>query len=358
MAVVINGQVYENLVQLAAQKDALNLSYWKGDSRIVSVVVPEEVTAIAGDFTIWPNVTEVIVMNKDSVVTGLDTKFANVSGITYWVADDMLTAYETAYPTLAFNTWPNYDTWIIPYLAGETPTTLTAAYVQSELAKNPVASYATKVVVPVYFTAYESGAIQAIIDNFPSLTMFKTCYEKGDIDLDMNGDIVASIDDLNAALVWARSYSSSNNGQVTDLYEYTGHTIYPPLVITRNLFFERTTKNRLISNMIMKTETGSLWLSANQNWLSLQITFEKSQANYANFVFNVPNTLKYIKLNNLDRSANISGSTQFTREALVDLFNSLGTPATQQTLTIGATNLAKLTVEDIAIATSKNWQLA
>ena len=47
-----------------------------------------------------------------------------------------------------------------------------------------------------------------------------------------------------------------------------------------------------------------------------------------------------------------------TREALIDLFNSIGTPSTTQTITIGATNLAKLTAEDIAIATAKNWQLS
>ena len=57
-------------------------------------------------------------------------------------------------------------------------------------------------------------------------------------------------------------------------------------------------------------------------------------------------------------SFNISSSTQFTREALVEILNNLATVTTATTLTMGATNLAKLTDEDIAIATNKGWTLA
>ena len=52
-------------------------------------------------------------------------------------------------------------------------------------------------------------------------------------------------------------------------------------------------------------------------------------------------------------SFNISSSTNFTREALVEILNNLATVTTAQTLTMGATNLAKLTDEDKAIATNK-----
>lgn len=56
-------------------------------------------------------------------------------------------------------------------------------------------------------------------------------------------------------------------------------------------------------------------------------------------------------------SFDLSSSTQFERANLVTVLNNLGTPTTTQTLTIGSTNLAKLTEEDIAIATQKNWTL-
>ena len=57
-------------------------------------------------------------------------------------------------------------------------------------------------------------------------------------------------------------------------------------------------------------------------------------------------------------SFKISYSTNFTREALVEILNNLATVTTTQTLTMGATNLAKLTDEDKAIATNKGWTLA
>lgn len=57
-------------------------------------------------------------------------------------------------------------------------------------------------------------------------------------------------------------------------------------------------------------------------------------------------------------SFSISSSTKFTREALVEILNNLATITSTQTLTMGATNLAKLTDEDKAIATNKGWTLA
>ena len=57
-------------------------------------------------------------------------------------------------------------------------------------------------------------------------------------------------------------------------------------------------------------------------------------------------------------SFSISDSTNFTREALVEILNNLATVTSTQTLTMGATNLAKLTDEDKLIATNKGWTLA
>ena len=47
-----------------------------------------------------------------------------------------------------------------------------------------------------------------------------------------------------------------------------------------------------------------------------------------------------------------------SRQGFIDLFNSLGTPTTTQTITIGSTNLAKLTSADIQIAYDKNWAIS
>lgn len=60
--------------------------------------------------------------------------------------------------------------------------------------------------------------------------------------------------------------------------------------------------------------------------------------------------------NNLD----LSSSTKFTRETIVSWLIALAdrTGLTAYKLIIGKTNLAKLTDDDIAIATAKNWTLA
>ena len=56
----------------------------------------------------------------------------------------------------------------------------------------------------------------------------------------------------------------------------------------------------------------------------------------------------------------LSSSTLYTRETILQWLNALAdrTGKTAYKLTIGATNLAKLTKEDILIATNKNWTLA
>lgn len=68
-------------------------------------------------------------------------------------------------------------------------------------------------------------------------------------------------------------------------------------------------------------------------------------------------SLKEFLPTGLKVSFDLSASTKFERANLVTVLNNLGTPTTTQTLTIGSTNLAKLTEEDIAIATQKNWTL-
>ena len=68
--------------------------------------------------------------------------------------------------------------------------------------------------------------------------------------------------------------------------------------------------------------------------------------------------LTAIHMTGINTSLDISSSTEFTREALVEIINNL-TPTNNHsyTLTMGSTNLAKLTSEDRKIATDKGWKL-
>ena len=63
--------------------------------------------------------------------------------------------------------------------------------------------------------------------------------------------------------------------------------------------------------------------------------------------------LKSILMTNIGVNLDISASTKFEREDLLVILNNLKTVTSATTLKMGATNLAKLTDEDKAIATNK-----
>ena len=76
------------------------------------------------------------------------------------------------------------------------------------------------------------------------------------------------------------------------------------------------------------------------------------------FMFYECNHLEEIHMINIGDDLDIHFSTLFTREALLEIIGNLKTVTRTKTLTMGATNLAKLTDEDKAIATNKGWTLA
>lgn len=75
-------------------------------------------------------------------------------------------------------------------------------------------------------------------------------------------------------------------------------------------------------------------------------------------MFNGCISLEEIHMTGMQVSFDIHYSTKFTREALLEILNNLATVTSTQTLTMGSTNLAKLTDEDKSIATNKGWTLA
>ena len=61
---------------------------------------------------------------------------------------------------------------------------------------------------------------------------------------------------------------------------------------------------------------------------------------------------------NFKASLNMSTCSKLTHDSLMVVINGLQTVTTSQTLTLGSTNLAKLTEADKKIATDKGWTLA
>lgn len=69
--------------------------------------------------------------------------------------------------------------------------------------------------------------------------------------------------------------------------------------------------------------------------------------------------LEEIHMININANLDISASTKFTREALLEIIGNLKAQTSgSKKLTMGSTNLAKLTDADKKIATDKGWTLA
>lgn len=91
-----------------------------------------------------------------------------------------------------------------------------------------------------------------------------------------------------------------------------------------------------------------------------EVYLPKSLQNVANSAFNSDGSLTKITLESgFATSLNVSKGS-FTSAVMVNMFNAIAdlTGKTAQTLTLGSTNLAKLTDEQKQIATDKNWNLA
>ena len=85
--------------------------------------------------------------------------------------------------------------------------------------------------------------------------------------------------------------------------------------------------------------------------------FDASKATNLSYMFSGCSSLKSILMTGMSVNFDISPSTKFEESDLVTILNNLATVTQTRTLTMGATNLAKLTDAEKAIATNKGWTL-
>ncbi len=83
-----------------------------------------------------------------------------------------------------------------------------------------------------------------------------------------------------------------------------------------------------------------------------------SNATEMSYIFNNCSSLKSILMYGMKVNFDISVSTRFEKSDLVTILNNIAPVTATQTLTMGSTNLAKLTDEEKAIAINKGWTLA
>ena len=79
---------------------------------------------------------------------------------------------------------------------------------------------------------------------------------------------------------------------------------------------------------------------------------------YTDSMFSSCPALEEVHIHNLGENLSLSASPNITHDCLVELINNLQTVTSTKTLTLGSTNLAKLTDAEKQVATDKGWTLA
>ena len=157
---------------------------------------------------------------------------------------------------------------------------------------------------------------------------------------------------------------TSNVTNMSQMFQYCSSLTTVPLFDTANV----TNMNymfyycpKLITVPLFDTANVKYMASMFSNCSKITVVpqFDTSKVTNMNYMFSNCNNLEAIHMININANLNISASTKFTREALLEIIGNLKAQTSgTKTLTMGSTNLAKLTDEDKDIATSKGWTLA
>ena len=135
-------------------------------------------------------------------------------------------------------------------------------------------------------------------------------------------------------------FDTSNVTNMSSMFHYCYNLANVPLFDTKNV------KN--MASMFYNCQN----LTTVPQFYTLKVT-------NMSYMFKGCSSLEAIHMININANLDISASTKFTREALLEIIGNLKAQTSgSKKLTMGSTNLANLTDEDKAIATSKGWTLA
>ena len=104
--------------------------------------------------------------------------------------------------------------------------------------------------------------------------------------------------------------------------------------------------------------TNMIYMFSGCNNLTEIPAFDVSKVTNFNSTFSGCSSLTAIHMTGAKKSFFISSSTKFSSEALHEIIDNLATVTSTQKLTMGSTNLAKVSDEYKSIATNKGWTLA
>lgn len=144
-------------------------------------------------------------------------------------------------------------------------------------------------------------------------------------------------EDKTETISFRSSFAKANDGANQSTLELVDLTDFNRKFSSLQIAFQHQT--------ILKEIKGALDLSECTN-----VTNAFNQCLALEDIEFVPNTIPI--------SINFSSCSKLTHDSLMSIINGLATVTETKTLTLGTTNLAKLTDEEKAIATQKNWSLA
>lgn len=224
---------------------------------------------------------------------------------------------------------------------------------------------------PIYVSVpqvAQSGSLKALLDGTKSTYNLFYNYRGTSIDgLISYGDTanVTRTDYMfsscyNLTTIPALDTSKVNN-MSNMFYECNKLTTIPKLDTSRvtdmsNMFFNC---NKLTSIPKLDTSIVATMRGMFSGCTNLTTIPELDVSNVTNLddAFYNCSKLTEIHMRNIKASFDISASTLFTREALVEIINNLARLSATKPLIMGSDNLAKLTEEDKQIAYDKGWRL-
>lgn len=140
----------------------------------------------------------------------------------------------------------------------------------------------------------------------------------------------------------------------------TVHTELPSpdyIPLNTNTFYK--TKITHLPKLYVYT-SASYSLAENPSLVTIDELRFRKNVQYTYYMFNNDSSLANVVFTGIVNAAlNLTSSTKLTHDSLISLINALNdlSGTSKKTLSLGSTNLAKLTDEEKAIATAKNWTL-
>ena len=159
------------------------------------------------------------------------------------------------------------------------------------------------------------------------------------------------------------SYSDTSNATSMDyMFSNSSSLTAIPLLDTSNVtsmssMFSHCKKLTAIPLLDTSNVTSMSYMLEYCNKLTSVPALDVSNVTDMRYMFYSCGSLKSILIHGMKSSFDISSSTKFEESDLVTILNNLAEVAATRTLTMGSTNLAKLTDEEKAIATNKGWTL-